>query len=267
MRFDRGAALYALGRYPEAQKEFQRAAEAHDAELQAPTPITTWATPLFKQERYKDALDAYKHTLGLRPDDRRAKWNLELALRTDRSSKNSSRNNNSSSSRARKTKNSRTRISRTAAESTRSKTAAAGRQQQQKDQQQKPDSKSSSRSKSSRTSSSRRRPSQKRHRRIKRAKKPKRGAAKKEPAARHRQAGRRGGARCARARGADGAKGSGAPPRRRSPAGQGLVMTKRIPLCGDRARCSPPRPRRPTRVALRGARGVGEHHARPDRSS
>ena len=36
---------------------------------------------LLKQERYKDALDAYKHTLGLRPDDRRAKWNLELALR------------------------------------------------------------------------------------------------------------------------------------------------------------------------------------------
>src|SRR5262249_11046997 len=36
---------------------------------------------LFRQERWREALDAYKHALGLRPDDRRAKWNLELALR------------------------------------------------------------------------------------------------------------------------------------------------------------------------------------------
>ena len=30
--FDRGVALYQLGKFPEAQKEFQRASEGHDAD-------------------------------------------------------------------------------------------------------------------------------------------------------------------------------------------------------------------------------------------
>ncbi len=80
VRFDRGTALYALGKYPEAQKEFQRAAEAHDAGLKADA-YYNMGNSLYQEERFKEALDAYKHTLGLRSDDRRAKWNLELALR------------------------------------------------------------------------------------------------------------------------------------------------------------------------------------------
>ncbi len=80
VRFDRGTALYALGRFPEAQKEFMRAAEGHDTGLKADA-YYNMGNSLMKQERYKDALDAYKHTLVVRPDDRRAKWNLELALR------------------------------------------------------------------------------------------------------------------------------------------------------------------------------------------
>jgi Ca-activated chloride channel family protein len=80
VRFDRGAALYQLGKFPEAQKEFQRAAESHEPALKADA-YYNMGNSLMKQERYKDALDAYKHTLGVRPDDRRAKWNLELALR------------------------------------------------------------------------------------------------------------------------------------------------------------------------------------------
>jgi Ca-activated chloride channel family protein len=78
--FDRGVALYQLGKFPEAQKEFQRASEGHDASVKADA-YYNMGNSWLKQERYKEALDAYKHTLGLRPDDRRAKWNLELALR------------------------------------------------------------------------------------------------------------------------------------------------------------------------------------------
>ncbi|MGZ5748241.1 MAG: VWA domain-containing protein, partial [Caldimonas sp.] len=78
--FDRGVALYQLGKFPEAQKEFQRASEGHDPSVKADA-YYNMGNSLLKQERFKDALDAYKHTLGLRPDDRRAKWNLELALR------------------------------------------------------------------------------------------------------------------------------------------------------------------------------------------
>jgi Ca-activated chloride channel homolog len=78
--FDRGVALYQLGKFPEAQKEFQRASEGHDASVKADA-YYNMGNALLKQDRFKEALDAYKHTLGLRPDDRRAKWNLELALR------------------------------------------------------------------------------------------------------------------------------------------------------------------------------------------
>jgi Ca-activated chloride channel family protein len=78
--YDRGVALYQLGKFPEAAKEFQRASEGHDASVKADAYYNMGNAEL-KQERFKEALDAYKHTLGLRPDDRRAKWNLELALR------------------------------------------------------------------------------------------------------------------------------------------------------------------------------------------
>ena len=78
--FDRGVALYQLGKFPEAEKEFQHASEGHDASVKADA-YYNMGNAWLKQERFKEALDAYKHTLGLRPDDRRAKWNLELALR------------------------------------------------------------------------------------------------------------------------------------------------------------------------------------------
>ncbi|HEX6837461.1 MAG TPA: VWA domain-containing protein, partial [Polyangia bacterium] len=78
--FDRGVALYQLGKFPEAQKEFQRASEGHEPSVKADA-YYNMGNAWLKQERFKEALDAYKHTLGLRPDDRRAKWNLELALR------------------------------------------------------------------------------------------------------------------------------------------------------------------------------------------
>jgi Ca-activated chloride channel homolog len=82
IHYDRGAALYQLGKLPEARAEFQRAAEAQgvDPALKADA-LYNMGNSLLRQEQAKDAIDAYKRTLGLRPDDRRAKWNLELALR------------------------------------------------------------------------------------------------------------------------------------------------------------------------------------------
>jgi Ca-activated chloride channel homolog len=80
VRFNRGTALYQSGKFAEAQKEFLRATESRDTALKADA-YYNMGNSLMKQERFKDALDAYKHTLSLRRDDRRAKWNLELAHR------------------------------------------------------------------------------------------------------------------------------------------------------------------------------------------
>jgi Ca-activated chloride channel family protein len=78
--YDRGAALYALGRFPEAQREFARATDSPDPALKADS-YYNMGNALFKQEQLKEAAEAYKRSLRLRPDDRRTKWNLELALR------------------------------------------------------------------------------------------------------------------------------------------------------------------------------------------
>jgi Ca-activated chloride channel family protein len=80
VRFDRGTALYQLGRFVDAQKEFERATEGGDPQLKADA-FYNMGNTLFEQKKFQEAIDAYKRTLGLRPDDRRAKWNLELALR------------------------------------------------------------------------------------------------------------------------------------------------------------------------------------------
>jgi Ca-activated chloride channel family protein len=80
IHFDRGAALYALGKLPEAEREFERATESTDASLRADAYYNMGNARL-KRQQPKDAIDAYVHALKLRPDDRRAKWNLELALR------------------------------------------------------------------------------------------------------------------------------------------------------------------------------------------
>jgi Ca-activated chloride channel family protein len=80
VRFNRGAALFGLGRYEEAQKEFLRATEAKDPQLKE-NAFYNMGNSFFKQQHYKEAFDAYKRALGTDPRDARAKWNLELALR------------------------------------------------------------------------------------------------------------------------------------------------------------------------------------------
>lgn len=78
--FDRGAALYALSRFDEAGQEFLKATEAKDAALKEGA-FYNLGNAFFKKEKFKEAVAAYTRALGLRPDDKQAKWNLEIALK------------------------------------------------------------------------------------------------------------------------------------------------------------------------------------------
>lgn len=80
VRFDRGAALFALSRYEEAIGEFLRATEAKGTPLRA-AAFYNLGNSFFKVEKFGEAVEAYKRALGLDPQDVRAKWNLELALK------------------------------------------------------------------------------------------------------------------------------------------------------------------------------------------
>jgi Ca-activated chloride channel family protein len=80
VHLDRGAALYALSRFEEAGQEFLRATEGQNEALKA-AAFRSLGNALSKQEKHKDAVAAYKRALALRPDDKAAKWNLEIALR------------------------------------------------------------------------------------------------------------------------------------------------------------------------------------------
>jgi len=79
VHFDRGAALYALSRFDEAGQEFLRATDSADVALKAEA-FRGLGNAHFKKEKFKEAVEAYKRALALRPDDQAAKRNLELAL-------------------------------------------------------------------------------------------------------------------------------------------------------------------------------------------
>jgi Ca-activated chloride channel family protein len=79
VHFDRGAALYALSRFDEAGQEFLRATEAKDGALKA-SAFYNLGNAFFKKDKFKEAAEAYKRSLGLDPADKLAKWNLEIAL-------------------------------------------------------------------------------------------------------------------------------------------------------------------------------------------
>ena len=77
--FDRGNALFALSRFEEASAEFLRATQAGDPGLKA-SAFYNLANSYFKNDKYSEAIAAYRHALALDPSNGRAKWNLELAL-------------------------------------------------------------------------------------------------------------------------------------------------------------------------------------------
>jgi len=80
VHLDRGAALYALSRFDEARQEFLNATQGQDPAVKA-TAFRDLGNALSRLDKHKDAVEAYKHALALRPDDKAAKWNLEIALR------------------------------------------------------------------------------------------------------------------------------------------------------------------------------------------
>jgi Ca-activated chloride channel family protein len=80
IQFDRGNALFALRRFDEAADAFTRATEAKTTQLRA-SAFYNRGNAFFRGSKYGEAIESYKRALALDPNDVRAKWNLELALR------------------------------------------------------------------------------------------------------------------------------------------------------------------------------------------
>jgi len=92
--FNRGAALYALSRFDEAGQEFLRATDAKEAPLKE-SAFYNLGNAFFKKEKFKEAVAAYTRALGLRPDDKQAKWNLEIALKKQKEDEEKKKNDQS----------------------------------------------------------------------------------------------------------------------------------------------------------------------------
>ncbi len=75
-----GAARYRIGDFKGAEEAFTRAQGARDRGVAARAGHGR-GNALFRQERYREALDAYRSALEARPDDADARFNYELTLR------------------------------------------------------------------------------------------------------------------------------------------------------------------------------------------
>jgi Ca-activated chloride channel homolog len=80
VRFNRALALAELNQLDEAQKDLLRASESHDAGLKARAHFNL-GNALARQEKWKEAVEAYTRALTVDPKYYDAKWNLELARR------------------------------------------------------------------------------------------------------------------------------------------------------------------------------------------
>jgi Ca-activated chloride channel family protein len=76
----RGAALAAKGSKDEAREAFKRASASDDPAVRQ-RAFYNLGTLELGQKKYDDAIGALKRALRLRPQDKDARWNLELALR------------------------------------------------------------------------------------------------------------------------------------------------------------------------------------------
>jgi Ca-activated chloride channel homolog len=91
VHYNLGTALLAVGRYPESEQHFQIALSAVDPELRQHTFYNLGNRFLTEGRAEADvarqgelldaAIEAYRRSLRIMPDDVDAKWNLELALR------------------------------------------------------------------------------------------------------------------------------------------------------------------------------------------
>jgi len=80
VQYNRGIALFRLGRYKDAAVALSRATRTVDRKLKSKSFYNT-GNAAMEQKRYEDAVEAYKGALRADPAHRSAKWNLELALR------------------------------------------------------------------------------------------------------------------------------------------------------------------------------------------
>jgi Ca-activated chloride channel family protein len=79
--FNRGAALYGLSRWEEAAQSFLQATEAKPPALKS-SAFYNLGNAFFQAKKFGEAVEAFKKSLAYNPGDQRAKWNLELALRS-----------------------------------------------------------------------------------------------------------------------------------------------------------------------------------------
>ncbi|MCL2220570.1 MAG: tetratricopeptide repeat protein [Chitinispirillia bacterium] len=93
LKMNRGSALYRLGNYDEAEKAYEDALTAQNNKKAQADAHYNLGNILYKQgerlesegnassarSKYSQALENYINTLKLRPGDRDAKWNLQLA--------------------------------------------------------------------------------------------------------------------------------------------------------------------------------------------
>jgi Ca-activated chloride channel family protein len=89
--FNRGNALYALSRFEEASAEFLRATQSAAPALR-PSAFYNLGNSYFKNDKFEDAIAAYRHSLALDPANERAKWNLELALQKKKEAEEKQKN-------------------------------------------------------------------------------------------------------------------------------------------------------------------------------
>jgi len=77
VRYNAGTALMALGRTDEAVNELHSAAKGGAGT----NAYYNLGNAHLGTGRFAEAIDAYRHALQIDPENRKAKWNLELALR------------------------------------------------------------------------------------------------------------------------------------------------------------------------------------------
>lgn len=88
LHFDRGDALYKLGKPDEAGEEFKKALDTRDPAFKA-RDYFNLGNAWLQQKKLPEAIESYRRSLELDPSDQGAKHNLELALQSQKQQKDS----------------------------------------------------------------------------------------------------------------------------------------------------------------------------------
>ena len=81
VQLDRGMALYGLKRYEEARQAFLAASTPDSPTERRSMAYYNLGNVHFKLNEFQDAIESYRHALRLKPGDKDAAYNLELAKR------------------------------------------------------------------------------------------------------------------------------------------------------------------------------------------